>query len=75
MNEARQGLPTPDGLRLSPREHLGESADMSLLPSNGSCTPTSDRDAALSTSTGPTRYDTGGLDDTPAGITDQDALL
>ena len=48
---------------------------MSLMPSNGSCTPTSDRDAAFSTSTGPTRYDTGGLDDTPAGITDQDALL
>lgn len=71
MNEARQGLPTPDGLRLSPRKPLGESADMSLMPSNGSCTPTS----AFSTSTGPTRYDTGGLDDTPAGITDQDALL
>lgn len=47
----------------------------SLPSSGGSRTSTSALNAAFSTSTGPTRYDTGGLDDTPAGITDRDALL
>ena len=43
----------------------------SLPSSDGSRTST----PVLSVSTRPTRYATGGLDDTPAGITDQDALL
>ena len=48
---------------------------ISVPSSGGSRTSTSALNAAFSTSTGPTRYDTGGLDDTPAGITDRDALL
>lgn len=61
MKSARR---QPDGLRLSPSNNLGESTIMSLA-SNGKAR----------TSAGPhVRIDTGGLDDTPAGYTDRDAL-
>lgn len=48
---------------------------MSLLPSNGSCTPTSALNAAFSTSTGPVRTATGGIKTISAGITDRDAAF
>ena len=67
MNEARTGCNQFE-LRFSPSVHLGESTAVSIPHEKGLST-------TLVPSVEPYSRECGGLDDTPAGVTDRDALL